>query len=69
MSLTIYLCAFDPQACIKTCYQKELIKRCGCADPQIPFTGIAFGDTEGLLACDSANIEQGKIKEKEGART
>ena len=45
-------------ACEKTCYQRHVIAECGCADPQIPMSGSAYSDFDGL-ACDIRNVTQG----------
>ena len=50
---------YSSAACYKTCYQKEVIRRCGCADPQYPISGAAFGDFNGL-SCDIMNVTQGR---------
>lgn len=51
---------FTLQACHKTCYQRNVIEECGCADPYVPSTGQAFGDINGNVdVCDPSNATQG----------
>ena len=46
------------KACEKTCYQRNVIETCGCADPQYPSTGEAFGNGVNR-SCDVRNITEG----------
>ena len=49
------------QGCSRTCYQKNVIKRCGCGDVYYPLRGAAFGGVDVLWpACLSTNTTQGK---------
>lgn len=38
---------YEPEGCYKSCYQNQIILRCGCADPRYP---VAFNNTK---LCDS----------------
>ena len=42
-----------------TCYQKYVIERCGCGDPEFPMNGAAF-DYKEVKACDSSDSKQGR---------
>ena len=42
------------QGCLKTCFQRELIARCGCADIDLPTEGAAFNTVNNTL-CGTEN--------------
>jgi len=49
------------QGCSQTCYQKNVINRCGCGDSYYPLSGTAFGGADiHWPACLSTNATQGK---------
>ena len=54
--VTVKLCTL--QGCYKTCYQRNVIERCGCADAALPMQGKAFGDVT-VTACNTSDIVQG----------
>ena len=58
-SYIIMLLFYTSQNCYKTCYQREVIARCGCGDSYYPLTGKALGDVT-VGPCVTTNREQGK---------
>ena len=46
------------QGCYKTCYQRNVIEECGCADASLPMTGKAF-DYVTVKPCNTSDIVQG----------
>ena len=51
-------CVF--KACLKTCFQRNVINKCGCADPYIAKNGAAF-DYADTQSCDVRNGTQGNV--------
>ena len=48
-----------PQSCYNTCYQKYVVQKCECGDPQYPLEGQVFGEAE-VIPCNIRNETQGK---------
>ena len=46
-------------ACYKTCYQRHVISRCGCADSAYPMYGAAF-DSDDHEPCSSSSESEGQ---------
>ena len=53
---------YSEAACLKTCYQREVVRQCGCYKPSIPFDprSDAFKDLnlgEDIDICDDSEDE------------
>ncbi len=57
---TVYMCLVH-QACLKSCYQAHLYKKCGCGDPYYPLGGKAIGGYN-IRPCDPNNSTQGNSR-------
>ncbi|KAI0217761.1 Amiloride-sensitive sodium channel subunit beta [Lamellibrachia satsuma] len=52
-----YPVGYSISTCYATCYQRYVIERCSCADPQYPMEGAAF-DYKRVSACNSNNATE-----------
>jgi len=49
------------QACQKTCYQRHVIKQCGCSDAYYPADNASAFDYVTVPVCSVTNITQGSV--------
>ncbi|KAK2160274.1 hypothetical protein LSH36_137g07058 [Paralvinella palmiformis] len=59
----LYPVSYSANACQKTCYQRHVIKDCGCADAYLPMHAAAL-TVSMVKACNSSNIMEDKLYSK-----
>ncbi|CAI4226053.1 unnamed protein product [Auanema sp. JU1783] len=53
---------YEPEGCYRSCYQRRMINKCGCADPRFP------APNDRVVVCDTRNEEIQQCLLAEGAK-